>query len=436
MNDLEIRKTAISKADTKGINRNIIDSFCDPQKWKQVYNAILFDALSFKPDRQGFVEKKDKPGEFREVSIGCDESRILMAIITEVCFRLFGKEMIHHTSKAYQKGLSCGKSVIEASNAIVDFMNNHWNHYHYFTSGDIKKKKKYAVKIDFSKYFDKVFKEKIFEIFARIEKMVGFEFGTEQVMNLLRRTYMDDRFILKDGTEEIRDRGLRQGNAFASFLANVILYDVDEYMSQNYEYYVRYSDDVIVLTMNPEKAKYDIARLVAEYGVSINPNKVQDIVTGEWFTFLGFSLRENGMRTLSKNRFNTFKREIRERTVNADVKTTKKAINNVYKYMYKGDGEYSFATSVLPVINSSSDIDMMNRYVMDCIRGSVTKKRTLWGLGYDRFGVNGVIPFEKGTNVKQNRDRIPRIEGYDTISFWKKLLANSRSVYNARIRLI
>jgi len=424
LNEYEFRCDAIHKANLKHIDKDVIDYFCSPEGWKTIYKLILFDLLDFKDDREGKIPKKDSPGEFREVSIGPDESRILFALINEALFDLYGDIMIHPRAKAYQKGIGTGRVVKEASREIKNYCDSHNLRY-----GD-----PYALKADYSKYFDTVYRNVIFGVFDRIEDLAGFPRGKEPVMNLCRRVYSNDGFILMDGTRVVKYRGLRQGNALASFLANVVLYDVDEYMSKKYPYYVRYSDDSLIITSKPEDTIRELGRLVSEYGVKLNPKKVEIITIGEWFKFLGFSLRHDGQISLSKARLKRFYHEIKIRTKPGT--SYKKARNAVLKYMYKGNGEHSWATSVLPVVNNEHDLDMMNRIVMDRLRGVVTGKHELWGIGYDKYGKKGVIPFEEGTNVAENKRKIPKLEGYDTIKFWKYLLINSREVYNAKIRLI
>ena len=428
MNDYELRCRAIHKANLKGIDKEVIDSFCDPEQWKIIYKLILFNVLDFGIDHEGRIPKKDAPGEFRDVSIGVAESRIIMAIVNEVLFELYGPIMIHPSAKAYQKGLGNGKVVQECSNAMLDF----------FSTREKKNGKAFAVKMDYSKFFDTVYKHIIFKIFDRIEELAGFDKNEEPVMNMCRRIYSNDWFIQLDGTRVKKYRGLRQGNALASFLANVVLYDIDDYMSKKYPYYVRYSDDSIVIADDPWEAERDVQRMIKAYGVKLNPRKVEILRVGKWFKFLGFSLREDGQISLSKRRMKNFAHEIKIRTISlcGSGITYKKALSNVLKYMYKGNGEHSFATSCLTIINNEHDIDMMNRYVMDCLRGVITGKHEIWGIGYNVYGIDGVIPFEEGTNVAMNKEKIPILEGYDIISHYRHLLINSRDVYDAKVRLI
>lgn len=53
----------------------------------------------------------------------------------------------------------------------------------------------------------------------------------------------------------------------------------------------------------------------------------------------------------SASRIKTFQKEIEYRTVRNPRTTLAKAVNAVNRYLYKGNGEFSWATQVLPVCN-------------------------------------------------------------------------------------
>lgn len=87
--------------------------------------------------------------------------------------------------------------------------------------------------------------------------------------------------------------------------------------------------------------------------------------------------------TLSPNRVKQFQKEISKRSIgNLNYHVGGKiALKSINRYLYKGDGTYSWATQVLPIINVEKDIDTLNEFVMDCIRACQTGKRNIGGLG-------------------------------------------------------
>ena len=99
-----------------------------------------------------------------------------------------------------------------------------------------------------------------------------------------------------------------------------------------------------------------------------------------------------------------------------------------------GNGEFSWATQVLPVCNVRRDLDELNKFVMDCLRAVSTGKRKVGGLGYVSTGQDGCIVRGKGRNVKANRGKTPGIiPGYLTIGCMRGALLTSRAVYNTLV---
>lgn len=140
------------------------------------------------------------------------------------------------------------------------------------------------------------------------------------------------------------------------------------------------------------------------------------------------------MISLSSSRIKTFQKEIERRTVRRRDTTLTKAVGAVNRYLYKGDGEFSWATQILPVCNVRKDIDEMNKFVMDCLRAVQTGRRKVGGLGYVRDKPDGCIVRGRGRNVKANRTKAGgRIDGYLTIGCMQKALITSRPAYNTLV---
>ena len=70
---------------------------------------------------------------------------------------------------------------------------------------------------------------------------------------------------------------------------------------------------------------------------------------------------------------------------------------------------------------------------MDCLRAVQTGKRKVGGLGYVKTQKNGCVARGTGRNVKANRGKIDKIEGYMTISCMRNALLTSRSVYETLV---
>lgn len=405
----------IEKADLKGIDKGELRQMCKPDVRAAIYMAIKNETIEFMPSHMAQIPK-DTPGEYRTVFVGENVDRCIQSLINDCLFELF-PEMVHPSCKSYQKNLGTGKTVKELSAILAN------------TKTEI-----IGVKSDFHHYFDVVNLDAIMNVFDVIEHKLGFAKGTEPVMNLLRKTWNNNLVFDLDGNLIEQYCGIRQGNAIGSFLADVILYELDEFMSNKYPFYCRYSDDCITIHDNPDEIIRDMNNIITKYGVSLNPRKVQVLHKNEWFKFLGFNLKDN-MITLSKSRVKSFQREVEQRTIKQKNISLKRAVNQINSYLYKGDLQYSWATSVLPIINVQKDIDAMNEFVLDALRACATNKKKIGGLGSVNDREDYTILRGIGRNVTANRNKTPKeIENYLSINCMRKAMLTRRAVFETLVR--
>ena len=407
----------IEKSVFKGIDKGELRKYCSPNIRATLFLKIINQDLEFMPPYMAQIPK-DTPNEYRTVFVGDTCERILCAIITECLFELF-PDMVHKQCKSYQKGIGTGKIVQDLSSKIKSINSNI-----------------IGAKYDFHHYFDTVNRKTIMKQFDIVEHKLGMEHNSEPVMNLLRKTWNSDLCFDLDGNLIEQYNGIRQGNALGSWLADVVLYELDEYMSNKYQFYCRYSDDLIVIGENVEEITADINRIISKFGVSLNSKKTQTLYKDKWFKFLGFMIKGSQI-TLSPNRVKQFQKEIGKRSIgNLNYHVGGKiALKSINRYLYKGDGTYSWATQVLPIINVEKDIDTLNEFVMDCIRACQTGKRSIGGLGTVTNRKDCTILRGTGKNVSANRKNTEKeIEGYYSIRCMQKALNICRPVYDTIVR--
>ena len=171
--------------------------------------------------------------------------------------------------------------------------------------------------------------------------------------------------------------------------------------------------------------------------MKLNPKKVEYLTMDKWFKFLGFSIK-GSMISFSPNRLKTFQKEIESRTIRKRGITLKKAVDSVNRYLYKGNGEYSWATQTLPVCNVRVDINELNKFVMDCLRAVETGKHKVGGLGYVKDKPDGCVVRGIGRNVKANRNKSKskEIEGYLTIGCMQNAILTRRAAYNTLVAIL
>ena len=416
---------AIAKGVGKDVPRNWLYQLCKPEVRVAMYQAIKSGQYEIAPPHTALIPK-DTPGEFRCVYVNEPADRILLSIANDLLFELM-PDMVHPRCQSYLKGVGCGRIVQEMSKAICDTEPD--------ADGYI------GWKADLSKYFDSVPVGFIDAAFDAVER----RHGDSSLISVLRKYYHSDLYI--DGeTRQVCEKyqSLKQGCSVASWLADVVLYHIDERISELDVYYVRYSDDIGCIGPDARKAMQVLEEELAKMQMKLNPKKVEWLDRDHWFKFLGYSIKGSSI-SLSSTRIKTFQKEIEARTVKhrqmhtfKGVRpwTAERALNAVNRYLYHGDGRgHSWATQVLSVVNVREDVDTMNCFVMDALRAVHTGKGKIGGLGYDRQGKTGCIVRGRGRNVSANRRKTgDDISGYLTLGCMQNAMRTSRAAYDTLVR--
>lgn len=408
--DIDRWTKAIEKGVGKDIRKDQLILLTDEHTRLTIADAMLNGKYEIAPPHTAQIPKEN--GEFRTVYVNEPIDRVILGIANDLLFDLM-PEMVHGSCKSYQPGIACGQVVIEVSHQITDTA----------TSGYL------GWKSDLSKYFDSVPIQYIDWAFDKVEA----KHGHSVLIDVLRKYYHSDLYFDEDNNLQCQYQSLKQGCAVASWLADVLLYDLDEELSQMNGFYTRYSDDMLFVGKDYETAMSILQQGLAEKSMKLNPKKVEYLTTDKWFKFLGFSIK-GGMISLSSSRIKTFQKEIEKRTIRKPGISPTKAINAVNRYLYKGNGEFSWATQILPVCNVRKDLDELNKFVMDCLRAVETRKRKVGGLGYVKTKSDGCIVRGLGRNVKANRVKTGiNIPGYLTIGCMQNAILTRRAVYNTLV---
>ena len=400
---------AIDKGVGKHIHKGMLFQLTKPETRLAMYDVIKEGRYEISPPHTAKIPKDN--GDFRTVYINEPVDRVLLSIANDLLFELM-PEMVHPRCQSYQKGIGCGKIVQEVSRKICD------------TKGEV-----IGWKADFSKYFDSVPVRFIDEAFDKVEA----KYGRSALIDVLRKYYHSDWFFTPEGKLMESYQSLKQGCSVASWLADVVLCHLDEKLSQLNGYYIRYSDDTLFVGEDYEKAMKIMESELAEMEMKLNPKKVEYLTHTKWFKFLGFSIKGE-MISLSSTRIKKFQKEVEARTIKLKDTTLRKAINSVNRFLYKGNGEFSWATQILPVCNVKKDILELNKFVMDCLRAVKTGKKKVGGLGYIVDKTDGCVARGIGRNVKANREKTGgSIDGYLTLSCMQNAMLTSRDVYRTLV---
>lgn len=394
----------------KGIDKGELRKLTSPEIRLVMYNAIVTDNYEIAPPHQAQIPKDN--GDMRIVYVNENVDRIFLSIVNNLFFEMF-PEFVHKSCKSYQSGIGCGKIVQEVSRQIVN-----------------TNTREVGAKNDLTKYFDRVPIRYIDEMFDRMEHKVG----KSKIIDIVRRYYHADLCFDVDGNLIEHYQSLKQGCAVASFLADAVLYHIDEAVCKLDVYYVRYSDDLLVLGKEWREAQELIKTMLEDMELELNPKKVEIVYKDRWVKFLGFNIK-GGQITLSSSRVKSFQKEIASRTIKQRNISMTRAVNSVNNFLYKGDGKYSWATSVLPIINVEKDIETLNAYVMDALRACATKKTKIGGLGSVNDQPDYTILRGTGKNVTANRAKTEKeIPGYLTLKCMQNAILTRRAVYETLVR--
>lgn len=394
----------------KHIDKGELRKLCSPEVRLAMYNCIVGDNYEIAPPHQAQIPKDN--GDMRIVYVNENVDRIFLSIVNNLFFEMF-PEFVHKSCKSYKSGIGCGKIVQEVSRHMVKA-----------NSAQI------GFKADLTKYFDTVPIRYIDEIFNRMEGKVG----KSKVIDIVRKYYHTDLCFDVNGDLIEQYQSLKQGCAVASFLADAVLYKIDKVMSMIPGYYVRYSDDLLYVGDEWGASFQTLKSMLNDMELTLNPKKVEPVYKDKWVKFLGFNIKGDQI-TLSKSRVKSFQKEIEARTIKKRRISMARAVNQVQSYLYKGDGVYSWATSVLPIINVRKDIDVLNEFVMDAIRACATGKKKIGGLGSVNDKADYTILRGTGKNVTANRNKTEAtIQNYYSLSCMKNALLTRRAVYDTLVR--
>lgn len=246
-------------------------------------------------------------------------------------------------------------------------------------------------------------------------------------------------------------QGIKQGCAVSAWLANVLLYELDEELSHRGGLYVRYSDDILYIGEDYEEVTDIIRMRLASIGLQLNERKISDIVDGEYFCFLGFEIKGSDI-TLSRKWVKHFKQEIDRRTIrnmqliqkvrcirqeggdkleNKLIGQLDKATRSVVRFLLYGDGRFSWATMVLPTINNTADLQQLTVYCFDALRAVYTGHTNIGGLGKSpKHGIQRGKGRHVRSNVIATQHLMSKEDGTQHVHGFLSLLAAKMALTN------
>ena len=333
----------------KEIKGEEISYFSFPEHREEVALQLLNGTYRFNPPHLVTIPKDD--GGTRNLLVLEPKDRIVMQLLYHIYYQAYSC-LIHYSCKSYQSGLSISKIVKEVQYRFSCVPTGY--------------------KLDLSKFFDTVPINLIDEAFSQMFPESG---PTKCLLD-----FYHDNHIYKDGDLVEYYKSLCQGCSFSSLLANIVLRDIDDYITARTYYYVRYSDDILFLTKNPDDILNSIESLLQQKSLKLNPNKIQKL--GESFTFLGVCISSQSL-TVSKKNKNHTKKDLNQVLLHYSHETSKfrylsKAIRATYRFLGNSHGsEYSLLSYWFSLHGDFSDIEWLETYCKDTIRAAFTHSHNI-----------------------------------------------------------
>lgn len=271
-----------------GIDGMSVDDFpawVKSGEWDIVKAALHAGSYYPKPVRRVEIEKPD--GGKRLLGIPTVIDRVIQQAIAQVLTPIFDPSF---SSQSF--GFRPGRNGHQAVKQVQQI---------------IKQKRRIAVDVDLSKFFDRVNHDLLMTLVGRrvqdkrLKQLIG---------RYLRAGFIDNQFF-----HETRE-GIPQGGPLSPLLANIMLDPLDKELERRGHPFARYADDFIILVKS-QRAGERVLSSITQYlqhclKLVINMEKSQVVKTSE-SKFLGFTFT-NGrikwhLKTLLK-----FKQRIRELT--------------------------------------------------------------------------------------------------------------------------
>jgi len=227
------------------------------------------------------------------------------------------------------------------------------------------------------------------------------DIGHAPLLAKIARRVRDGRVLglIKQFLKTNGKKGIPQGSPLSPLLANVALNDLDQLLGRGYGFltYVRYLDDMVVLTYDSQKGRRWLDRALkrireqaAAIGVSLNADKTRTVRLtdpGSSFAFLGFDIRWQPNPTIRKGYAHTNPRrkkvievlrkvrDVLRRSGHLSVREVVKHINPIVR----GWANY------FRVGNSTRELDTVRTGVELKVRRFAAKKRNQRGHGWKRW---------------------------------------------------
>ncbi|WP_017444812.1 group II intron reverse transcriptase/maturase [Gayadomonas joobiniege] len=267
-----------------GVDGMEIDQFIDwaKQHWQQCKTQIENGTYQPQPVKRVEIDKPD--GGKRQLGIPTVVDRVIQQAITQVL-----SPIVDNTFSDNSFGFRPNRNGQQAVKQVQQI---------------IESKRKIAVDVDLSKFFDRVNHDLLMRNLSRHIK-------DKRLLKLIGRYLragIDD-----NGTLSPSLKGVPQGGPLSPLLSNMMLDDLDKELEQRGHKFARYADDFIILVKSKRAGERVLASvtqfLETKLKLLVNTDKSQ-VVKSTQSKFLGFTFKRGLIKWHDKT-LHKFKQQVR-----------------------------------------------------------------------------------------------------------------------------
>lgn len=240
---------------------------------KELCQELRNKTYECKPVKLVTIYKEDKE---RQIALYCMRDKVVQQSLAEELRRIYDGNFSTQTY-AYRANKSALLAVAEIDKKI--------------SAG----KYKWVLKIDIRKFFDTM-------QWGILERILREKIREDDVINLIRMESCSAS-VDKDGELTEKTLGIYQGSSIAPILSNIYLMKFDYEMMKSGCYYLRYSDDMLLLGETQEdmtEAFEKAQNLLSSLGLTISEKKTILTELKNGVDFLGYHFDENGKAITAK----------------------------------------------------------------------------------------------------------------------------------------
>lgn len=234
---------------------------------KQLQMEILNGKYQVIPVKLIQILKEEK---IREVSLYAMRDKVIQQSLALELNRIY--------EPLFSRGTYAYRANYSSLNAIADI-----------TSQITKGKYLYFMKLDIQKFFDNVDTDILFAILRK--KIVE-----KEVLSLIKKQLIV-KYLNDSGELCEKKKGIYQGSGIAPVLSNIYLMEFDQMLANEPAFFIRYSDDILILTRSKEEMQrlsQKISVYMEKLRLSLNETKCSQGRISNGFYFLGYHFNENG----------------------------------------------------------------------------------------------------------------------------------------------